>query len=147
MIDHLHAHPAHFNITVLTRDASKLSLPHGVMSQETDYSYDSLRAAFRNQDAVVNLINLFTPGSVDAQIRMIDAAAEAGVKRFVPSDFGCDPFRTRFVEVVPPLAPKKDVIEYLRTKEREGFTWTALGNGSFFDKVPTVQICSVSVSG
>ena len=48
-----------------------------------DYPYDKLVEAFRGQDAVVNCI---TGTEVEEQFKFIDAAVEAGVKRYVPSE-------------------------------------------------------------
>lgn len=56
--------------------------------QRVDYgSKASLVSALEGQDAVVSA--LATP-ALDNQLLLIDAAVEAGVRRFIPSEFGSD---------------------------------------------------------
>ena len=68
---------------------------------------------------------------VKTQLRMIDAAAEAGVKRFLPSEFGFDLTipsnrRERVYEMKIAVADKlKQVAE-----KYPGFTYTLLAIGS-----------------
>ncbi|EHL00440.1 putative Isoflavone reductase like protein IRL [Glarea lozoyensis 74030] len=45
----------------------------------------SLIEAFKGHDAVVSALGA---GGLDNEIRMIDAAVTAGVKHFIPSQFG-----------------------------------------------------------
>jgi hypothetical protein len=37
--------------------------------------------------------------------------------------------------MVPFFSQKKEVVDYLRTKEQDGMSWTAFVNGPFFDWV------------
>jgi hypothetical protein len=72
-----------FEVTVLSRKASNATFPTGAKVVKTDFSADSLADLFRGQDAVVSAI----PSQVGKeQIKFIDAALEAGVKRFITSD-------------------------------------------------------------
>lgn len=64
---------------------------------------------------------------------MIDAAAEAGVKRIIPGEFGCDTQDDEVVEAIPAFASKREVIGHLREREAEGLGWTAIVTGGFFD--------------
>jgi hypothetical protein len=68
-----------------------------------------------------------------AQPVLIDAAIKAGVKRFVPTEFGSNSFHAGAVATFPVLGKKRDVIEGLRGKESASFSWTALATGPFLD--------------
>jgi len=73
---------------VIQRASSKSKLPQTrakVISVPDTYPVEDLIAAFRGQDVVLNAI---TSLSVSEQHRIIDAAVSAGVKRYVPSEFG-----------------------------------------------------------
>lgn len=116
-------------MSVLVRAASSVTPPAGAIVHRTDFSHDSLLEAFRGQDAVVNTITM--PDLAD-QLRIIDAAIEAGVARYLPGEFGIDTSKAATVEIVPFLKVKPDVVKYLRSKEGE-ISWTALITGPFFD--------------
>ncbi|KAL8770505.1 MAG: hypothetical protein Q9209_003760 [Squamulea sp. 1 TL-2023] len=123
---------AGFNVTALTRKSSSAKFPSEVKVETVDDDYPSgqLVAAFKGQDAVINLL---PPISVEQHNSIADAAAEAGVKRFIPSEFGGDTSNPKVLELVPMFASKSAITEYLKTKESSGLTWTAVINGAFFD--------------
>jgi hypothetical protein len=86
--------------------------------------------AFKGQDAVIST----TPAhSTQTEISFIDAAVKAGVKRFIPSEFGSNSQNAKGVEIFPFMASKVKVVDYLKSKEETGLTWTALATGAFFD--------------
>ena len=64
---------------------------------------------------------------------MIDAAAEAGVKRFIPADFGSNGENEAALELQPRLKAKNADVDRLRTKESTGMTWTSIVTGLFLD--------------
>ena len=69
------------------------------------------------------------------QIKIIDAALAAGVKRFIPSEFGSDTLNPNIVELFSPaLAVKVSILEYLRANEGR-MSWTGIATGAFFDFV------------
>lgn len=75
-------------MTVLTRQESTASFPATAKVQRVDYdSKASLVAALQGQDAVVSTIG---GAALAKQQLLIDAAVEAGVQRFLPSEFGSD---------------------------------------------------------
>jgi uncharacterized protein YbjT (DUF2867 family) len=75
-----------FNVQALKRSGSSSTFPDGVAVIESDYeNVDSLKSAFQGQDAVVSVIG---DAGVLSQKAMVDAAVAAGVKRFLPSNFG-----------------------------------------------------------
>lgn len=122
----------------MTRSASTNStpkFPDTLPVKKVDYaSFDELKDAFENHDAVVSVIG--TQG-VPAQKTAIDAALAAGVKRFIPSEFGINTRKVRGTPIGKILAGKIGVVDYLEevAKENEGFTWTGLSTGLFFDWV------------
>ncbi|KAI5307471.1 hypothetical protein KEM55_008203 [Ascosphaera atra] len=73
-----------FTVSVLSRESSSYSPPEGVKLIKTDYSHSSLLEALRGQDVVVSVVAL-NEDALKLQIPIIDAAIEAGVRRFIPS--------------------------------------------------------------
>ncbi|KAH8767206.1 hypothetical protein F5883DRAFT_459542 [Diaporthe sp. PMI_573] len=109
-----------FEVTVLGRSKkADGELPPNVRSVAVDYNdKQSLINAMKGQDAVVSTVNL---QAGFAQKTMIDAAIEAGVKRFILSDFGClttnpaaslFPHHVAFVEIQKYIKSKSNEIEY-----------------------------------
>lgn len=122
---------AKYIVTVLTREGSKSTFPPFVNVVPVDYdSVDSLAAALKGQDALVATL---ASVALDVQIRLVDAAVIAGVKRFIPSEFGSYN-RNALARQLPVYAEKLKVQEYLETKAKEsGMTYTYVFNGAFFD--------------
>lgn len=120
---------AGFTVSALTRDASKSTFPAEVRIIVSDYTSESLTEAFRDQDAIVSTVGTY---STTEQLRIIDCAVNAGVKRFLPSEFGIDTSDPRIVDVLPPAKMKYDTVQYLKTKQ-EKLSWTAVIVGGFFD--------------
>lgn len=69
------------------------------------------------------------------QKKYIDAAITAGVKRFIPSEFSSNTPSPAVVQLLPLFGLKKEVLEYLKTKETSGLTWTAIVTALLFDWV------------
>lgn len=121
-----------FDVTVLSRDPSSLSgLPIGVSTSRVDYtSIDSLASALQNQDAVVATLG---GAGILGQKVIIDACIKAGVKRYIPSDWGSittDP-RARYL---PTNHHSVEIQDYLKEKAQKGeLEYTILSVGGFFD--------------
>jgi saccharopine dehydrogenase-like NADP-dependent oxidoreductase len=123
----------HFTVSVLTRNSSTSTFPSHVKVHRIsdDYPEVELLEAFKGQDAVISTIQT---ASIKQQETIIDAAIKAGVKRFVPSEFGSDTLNEKSVAVIPQyFAGKISTVKYLEEKEKEGLTWTAFITGPFFD--------------
>ncbi|KAK3485375.1 uncharacterized protein B0T23DRAFT_46476 [Neurospora hispaniola] len=137
-----------FTVTILTRANSSSPRPtfdpYPVRFLEVDYSSpSSLASAFQGQDAVVSTI---ATGAVQEQKKVIDAAIEAGVKRFVPSEFGVHT-RKEGVEKTRLgglLEGKRAVVDYLIGKEGD-ISWTGLSTGLFFDSALSKGLAGVNV--
>ena len=124
-------HANTFNLTILSRKSSKSTFPSNikVFTVDDGYPLDQLVDAFKGQDALVSSL----PGQpYEIHLRMIDAAIEAGVKRFIPSEYGNNT-STAAGDLVSLYADKAKVLAYLKTKESTGLSWTAVHSGQFFD--------------
>ncbi|KAK1979895.1 hypothetical protein LZ30DRAFT_751101 [Colletotrichum cereale] len=117
-----------FSVTVLAR--KQRSFPGEVTVKVVDFgSSDALKEAMKGQDAFVDctLVHDDTPK------RLIDAAAAAGVYRYIPSDFSLD-FNNRNVHGLPVFFKKDLNDKYLLKKcEETGMTWSIICNGAFLD--------------
>lgn len=119
-----------FNTSVLSRQGSKSTFPSGVKIFHADYdSVSSLKDAFQGQDAVVSLV---ASAALGAQDKLIDAAIEAGVNRFIPSEFGSNTPDKRTRKIVPVFETKFSIVNYLKSKEHD-ISWTSVITGAFFD--------------
>lgn len=126
-----------FKITVFKRKSSKSksNYPSGVQVKllSDDFPLEELVPALQNQDAIISTVY---GGQVDLQKRLADAAVKAGVKRFIPSDFGsCDSQSKRAMELAPVYVAKSQVRDHLEklAQENPGFSWTSIVCGHFFD--------------
>lgn len=86
--------------------------------------------AFRGRDAIVCALNL---QNVHQQIKFIDAAVQAGVKWFVPAEFGGNKEAAKHGEKLPLHEAKIDVNKHLVKMESKGLSWTAVATGPFID--------------
>ncbi|KAI1174843.1 hypothetical protein F4777DRAFT_599186 [Nemania sp. FL0916] len=124
---------AGFTVTALTREGSTATFPTNVARKEVDYSSaESLVSALEGQDAVVSTIATVAVGG---QKPLVDAAVAAGVKRFIPSEFGIN---TRFLGKQPIgsiLQGKIQTLNYIheKSKQNPSFSWTGISTGLFFD--------------
>lgn len=125
---------AGFSVKVLSRNQLSASavVSTGVEVLQSDYSFESLVDAFKGQHAVISTV---TTSTVQQQLKIIDAAAAAKVKRFLPSEFGSDTSVDDDDAIEAFLKDKQEVVRYLRTKESEGLSWTALCPGAWVDWV------------
>jgi len=121
-----------FNVSVLTRESSKASFPPSVKILHADYnSLASLTTALQGQDAVVSTVG---NEGLAGQSLLIDASIAAGVKRFIPSEFGSNLAspKTRALPVFGyKVAVQKHLIE--KAKANPKFTYTIIQCGPFID--------------
>lgn len=74
-------------LSAVTRETSSAKFPEGVTHVKSDFSLSSLTEAFKGQDAVISMLPITALGD---QAVVIEAAIAAGVKRFIPSEYGSD---------------------------------------------------------
>lgn len=119
-------------VTVLSRTSSEATFPADVTVHKTDFSDADLELAFKGQDAVISLVGATAFGE---QIKFIDAAIRAGVKRFIPSEFSANTLSDAVRQLLPLWEQKKAILDYLKSKESDGFTWTGIATALLFDWV------------
>ncbi|KAJ5388194.1 hypothetical protein N7509_010735 [Penicillium cosmopolitanum] len=118
-----------FNVTVLSR--SPKSFPAGAQIKVVDFtSIEDLSTALIGQDAVIDTTS--SP-DVATPLRLIEAAAKAGVYRFITSDFGLDP-ELPGVYDLPVFSRKKASYEAVKKQAAENhMTYTLVSCGAFLD--------------
>jgi len=120
-----------FEITVLTRASSNHAFPPQVKVIKVDFeSLDSLSAALEGQQALVSTLASL---AVPSQRMLIDAAVKVGVKRIIPSEFGCNLHNAK-TRTLPVYASKVAIEEYLDELAVKGLvSYTLVFNGPFLD--------------
>ncbi|RYP13119.1 hypothetical protein DL767_010878 [Monosporascus sp. MG133] len=120
------------NVTVVSRKSSTAEIPDGVKVVKVDDSYpqEELEKAFAGQDAVVMANGFQLMGQ---EGRFVEAAVNAGVKRFIPSEFGSDTQNQKLLSIFPMASAKAKLMADIRAKENTGLTWTAICTGIFTD--------------
>jgi nucleoside-diphosphate-sugar epimerase len=117
--------------TILTRASSKRAptLPPNTtvrtITVPDEYPTDELITAFRGQDVIISCL---TTLSVADQFRMIDAAIAAGVRRYVPSEYGLDNMRPEAQALNSVFRNKGAVQKYLRDRE-DRIEWMSVSCG------------------
>lgn len=114
------AQPPFQSITVLTRSAGSDVEANGptVRVRTVDYSSrDSILAALKGIDAVVSAI---ATQSLETQTTIIDAAVDAGVKFFIPSEFGLANTHPLLRRDFPSYADKTAIQDHLENLRRQG---------------------------
>ncbi|KAI1822391.1 NAD(P)-binding protein [Xylaria intraflava] len=120
-----------FRVTVLTRQDSTHRFPANVAVKAVDYgSVESLAAALQGQDAVVSALGF---GGFSKQLPLVEAAAKARVKRFIPSEFGANSENPK-TSKLPIFADKAAVREALIKEAAKGsLSYTFINTGPFFE--------------
>ncbi|KAE8414171.1 hypothetical protein BDV36DRAFT_286415 [Aspergillus pseudocaelatus] len=119
-----------FNITILSRKESKASFPAGITVRKSDFSDADLEAAFNGQDAIISAVGAAAFGE---QKKIVDAAVRSGVQRFIPSEFSSNSQNEAVLKLAPFFGQKKELIEYLKTKQSDGLSWTAIATSGLLD--------------
>jgi len=116
-------------VSVLARPDSKASFPEGVtIIRASTSNATELEAALKGQDAIVSLLS-----DVGIQEALLEAAKKAGVKWFVPSEFGHDTSDPLVMDLPIPLFKAKD--DFRKKLDESGLGWTGIIPGMFFDWV------------
>ena len=118
-----------FTLTILQRASSTAQMPaHLDITRIGDnYPTADLVAAFRGKDVVINCM---TTLAVADQYRMIDAAIAAGVRRYIPSEYGLNNLRPEAQALSNVFRDKGQVQEYLKVKAEGGFIeWMSISCG------------------
>ncbi|KAF3395769.1 hypothetical protein F1880_006521 [Penicillium rolfsii] len=120
-----------FNVTVFTRPGSSPTVPSGVKTVEVNYdSIEDLTTKLRGQDAIVSTISATAAAQ---QTNLIHAAVSAGVRRFLPSEFGGD-LDNPINRTAPTFANKVEAQALLKSLAAEDkISYTVLYTGVFLD--------------
>lgn len=120
-----------FNVQVLKRAGSSSTFAGNPKVVEADYDdIDAITAAFEGQHAIVSLVN---DAGVANQKVMIDAAIAAGVKRFLPSNFGSNMANPN-ARRLPLFKGKVFIEDYLKEKAKTtDLTYSFVYVGGFTD--------------
>jgi hypothetical protein len=117
-----------FTVTILKRASSKPTpLPPNTraITVPDTYPTDDLISAFRGQDVVISCL---TTLSTADQFRLIDAAIDAGVRRYVPSEYGLNNMRPDAQALNVVFHDKGAVQRYLRERE-DKIEWMSISCG------------------
>ena len=119
-----------FSVTALTRSDSN-TFPPEVEVQKVDYNdLDELTKALKGQDAVVSTI---TTAGIESQKNLVDAVVAAGVKRIIPSEYGCDLSNAK-ARQLPVYGHKVQIEEAVEQKTKNtDSTYTFVFNNAFLD--------------
>ncbi|KAF7595295.1 hypothetical protein BBP40_006544 [Aspergillus hancockii] len=122
---------AGLEVTVFTRPNSNQTFdPRAKVTQVNYDSIDSLKTALTGQDVLVNSL---PPLNLDLHLRLIDASVAAGVKRFLPSEFGSDTTNP-LASKLPVYANKVAVQERLKKVAAESdLSYTLVITGAFLE--------------
>lgn len=123
---------ADFQVAVLSRQGSNHSFLPSVAVSHVDYdSVHSISKALQGHDAVVSTLGDAAQGR---QLNLVEAAAQAGVKRFIPSEFGSNTVNPK-VAALPCYGNKVAVQKALEEKARQpgGMSYTLIMTGPFLD--------------
>lgn len=120
---------AGFNVTNLVRSKKPDDVAPGINSVVVNYtSQADLEAALRGKDVVICALAIEV---APIQTLIIDAAINAGVKRFIPSDFGSVSTDPR-ISSVGVYVPVVGVQNYIKEKAAQGLIeYTIISPGAF----------------
>jgi uncharacterized protein YbjT (DUF2867 family) len=116
-------------ITAISRTDSEATFPADVIVKKGDYSDHSfLTSALNGQDVLIMQVNML-PQAMESQVQLIEAAAEAGVRWVLPTEFGSD-IASSLAQDFPLMSMKK---KYRDLVEEKGMNWVAVVNNPWFD--------------
>ncbi|KAG8624615.1 hypothetical protein KVT40_007682 [Elsinoe batatas] len=139
ILSQLLSSPSNHSVTVLHRPSSTSPLPShpnlNPVPLPSSPTISSLTPLLKDHDAVIIAIPLT---NLDLHLDLASAAAAAGVKHYMPADFGSVDSAAPLSQKLVPLFGRKSAVrqrltDLARQHEGTGFTWTALVNGHFFD--------------
>ncbi|KAF9572471.1 hypothetical protein EC968_009857 [Mortierella alpina] len=131
---------AGYKVKVLTRGTASSDVLTAFKSKGAHIVYDAytgknLHNALQGVDILLSLVSSKSADFYEGQVSLIDAAKAAGVKRFVPSDFGLDDVKyARQNDLHVFLADKAKLRDYI---EKSGLEYTFIFNGVFAEYLPT----------
>ena len=121
---------AGFDVTVLSQSGNTTGLPAAAKTVKVNYDYGSQHTivdALKGQDVFISAIP-----NHESQPALIDAAIAAGVKRFIPSEFGSNISGNAKTAALPVFKGKGITQDYLKNKSSQ-ISYTLIVTGLFLD--------------
>ena len=126
-----------FEVTILQRASSTSTPAHGdaitIRKVPDDFPIPAVTEALLGQDAA---IASFPVNDESLHVRIAEAAAAAGVSRYIPSDYGSiNSDHPKAMEWLPLYARKTNILSSVQSlaARSNAFTWTSFVCGHFFD--------------
>ncbi|EPE05567.1 hypothetical protein F503_02306 [Ophiostoma piceae UAMH 11346] len=140
VIDALVRDQTHEVIALVRKDPSGFPQQANVTWVRTDYQDKAeLVKLFRGVSAVLNFIVVNNDPDSAVSKRLIDAAVEAGVHRFAPSEWAMGQKLRDVIDVVPWYQGKLDIQAYLRdiNKDKKVIEYSFFHPGMFMEYIST----------
>lgn len=102
------------------------------ISPSTKSNSQTPASRLTGQDVVISALGAT---AFSEQKQIVDAAVKTGVKHFIPSEFSASSQDAAVLRLLPLFGKKREVIEYLESKQCEGLSWTGVAAGLLFDWV------------
>ncbi|KAK8136457.1 NAD(P)-binding protein [Apiospora sp. TS-2023a] len=117
-------------VTAITRQDSTAAIPKGVKVAKVDYdNRDSLVAALRGQDVLIITMSVQAPK--ESQLKLVDAAADAGVRWILPNEWGLDQTNEALADGAFMGPPSRAVRKHI--EERGVSSWIGVVCGFWYD--------------
>ncbi|KAH8731927.1 hypothetical protein GQ44DRAFT_698209 [Phaeosphaeriaceae sp. PMI808] len=130
-------------ITAITRTESTSTFPSNVTVKKGSYADPSfLASVLSGQDVLIIQVG-YMPEAMASQIPLIEAAAAAGVRWVLPTEFGSDPFSQIAIDF--PMTGEKKA--YRDLIEAKGMKWVAVVNNPWFDWSMKQNLWGVDILG
>jgi nucleoside-diphosphate-sugar epimerase len=134
IVDAIHRTNKH-TVVVLSRSQQPDLTSRGIEVRLVDYtSPEGLQAALRDVHTVISCLKVYSDEMASAQLALVEAAKQAGVKRFVPSDWAADCVEVDVYAMKEPIwkAVQASGMEY--TRFIVGFWMNTWGVGAVRDE-------------
>eukprot|EP00835_Amoeboradix_gromovi_P005164 NODE_460_length_8176_cov_0.585737.p3 type:complete len:283 gc:universal NODE_460_length_8176_cov_0.585737:539-1387(+) len=116
-----------FKVKIFTRDAEKSKKEFSVKAEYVTVDYKSKDGLIRELKGIDVVVSTLGGPAFNDQFLVLEAAKEAGVKRFYPSEFGAE-INDSVKSVL--FEPKLKLREALKAS---GIEWTIIENGLFLE--------------
>jgi len=134
-----HQNNLNCTVAVLTYPQQRLSLPahvspYAVEHKTSDFTPKSLQDAFAGYDIAICTMS---GGDFELQVRIVDALLAAGVRKFIPHEFGHNTLNPGIRARIPSYVGRAKVLEHLQnniSKATSDFDWIGVATGYTLDK-------------
>ena len=125
------------NVTVITRPTSTIKYPPRVQVKKGEYKDAAfLESALHGQDVLVIMLGF---GGLPDQDAIIQAAAKAGVRYLLPTEYGAPSGNEKQIKAVELIKIKRDVHDQI---EQLGMKWVGVVTNPWIDYVGDAMSCT-----